>query len=442
MHQDLLQTRSVFYCHRVQKKALSKGILVGICLFLSMVMCGCGGVPKHPVSGHFGPFPIQSTVDAPIAKRYLEAKLSTEEQTQLSALKQQFENQLPTVAELNRISEQYSVDFASVFFAEQVLKVTKNVAVHRIYFQYLSEGENAISDLMRKEYVVLLVPGYDHIATGAETGANLKQAREILAKVKVKTLFAELNPVGSVEENASIIAKLIREHTTAHQKVVISGASSGGAAIHYAIGSLLTEGEAQRVKGWINLAGLMNGSRMVDWFNSSWRFPFFRMGLWFTRWNATSIVSMSTQNSQNRLKHSHLLEHLVVLNFMGLSLSGSITDSEFSQYDFMRDWGPNDGFSLLPEIILPHTLTVVAPESDHFFGEDPLIHLKALALLATVVDLAENRQICGTCWDDEGPFPSFVFKGADPPRLQEKIQDWSKELEIYRQLPYPERPSL
>lgn len=410
-------------------------------LLISILIAGCGGVPQHSVSGRLGPFPIQTTVDSQVAQRHLEGRPTPEERTRDDALRQALKGALPAPKALQALAEQTSVDHASLFFAERLLEVPKNIAIHRVYFHYLNLREEAITSLHRDEYVVILVPGYDHVETGAETGASLTRAREVLAQVKVKTIFAELNPVGGVEENAAIIARVVRDQTTPSQKVVISGASSGGAAIHYALGSLLTRQEAERVRGWINLGGLMRGSRMVDWFDSSWRYPFFRAGLWFTRWSADALVSMSTERSRDRLKRSALAPHLVVLNFLGLSLSGSITDSEFSQYHFMRDWGPNDGFSLLPEMILPNTLTVIAPECDHFFGEDPLIHLKALALLATVVDLAETRTSCGECWGDEGPFPSLAFGGEAPPHLSDPEQDWSEEYQVYQQLPTPALPS-
>lgn len=431
MDQRLIQRQPTLVRPRAQVfDAIRALIALLVCL-----VSGCGGVQKHPVDGRLGPFPIKTTVDSPIAKRHLEGRSSAEERAELKALKEKLSGQLPTPEVLRALAARTSVDHAATFFGERLLEVPKNLAAHRVYFHYLSLGERAITTQHRDEYVVILVPGYDHIETGAETGASLTQAREILAKVKMKTLFVELNPVGGVEENAAIIARLIRDQTSPTQKVVISGASSGGAAIHYALGSLLTPREAERVRGWINLGGIMRGSRMIDWFNSSWRYPFFRIGLWFTRWNATSLISMSTARARDRLKRSALAPHLVVLNFLGLSLSGSITDSEFSQYGFMRDWGPNDGFSLLPEMILPDTLTVIAPECDHFFGEDPFIHLKALALLATVIDLAENRSLCERCWRDDGPFPSFAFGGQEPLDLNQETQDWSTALELYRQLP-------
>ncbi len=52
----------------------------------------------------------------------------------------------------------------------------------------------------------------------------------------------------------------------------------------------------------------------------------------------------------------------------------------------MRDDGPNDGLTLLPDVIAPNSLSILAPKSDHFFAEDPEIDSKTLALLVTVME--------------------------------------------------------
>ena len=391
-----------------------------------------------------GPFPIKGTVDSPIAKAYLERQTDSATSAQQSpsevhqGLKKRFGDRVPTREELSEVSKEYSVDLAAAFFAEQLLAVPKNTAAHRLYFHYLKQGKEVITEEHRANYVVVLVPGYDHVATGYMTGASLVRARQIFDEVKVKNLFADLNPVGTIEENAQIIADLISQRTLPTQKVVISGASSGGAAIHYALGNLLPRQDAQRVVSWVNLGGLMNGARALDWYDSSWRSLFFRFGVLFTRWGMDSLKSMSVTSSRDRVSRSTLLPQMAVINLMGLSLSGSITPSDFSQYDLLRESGPNDGFSYLPEMILPDTLTIIAPECDHFFGEDPFIQLKALALFAMSIDIAEQRADCDVCWRDQGRFPSSGL----PTLSDDPIStDWRKEYEIFLQVGQPSHSS-
>lgn len=418
-----------------QRRGLSLFVFIqAVILFV----LGCSGLPKYPTRGQFGPFPINTTVDDPVAKRYLEAglspsrSLSDSEQKSFRELSEGLKTPLPTYEELQQISKTFSVDFASLFFAKQLLEIPKNTAAHLLYFHYLSQGETAITEKIRSEYVMVLVPGYDHVELGMVTGANLSPARLVLDRVKMKNLFVNLNPLGTVEENAALIADLIHKRTRPDQKVLISGASSGGAAIYYALTTLLPEADLSRVKAWINLGGLMNGSRAIDIFNSGWRKPILHIGLALTRWNGESLFSMSAIRSQKRLAQTKLDPRMTVLNLIGLSLSGSITDSEFSQYGLLRDLGPNDGFSLLPEMILPDTLSLIAPECDHFFGEDPNIQLKALALIATAIDISEQRVSCPQCWGSEGPFPTSGL-GELKPSARPEV-NWDAQRKVYEQL--------
>jgi hypothetical protein len=57
------------------------------------------------------------------------------------------------------------------------------------------------------------------------------------------------------------------------------------------------------------------------------------------------------------------------------------------KYCIMRSQGPNDGLAMLPDMVAPNSLSIIAPTSDHFFAEDPQIKEKTMAILNTVFDL-------------------------------------------------------
>ncbi len=63
----------------------------------------------------------------------------------------------------------------------------------------------------------------------------------------------------------------------------------------------------------------------------------------------------------------------------------------------MRGDGPNDGLTLLPDILAPNSLSILAPRSDHFFAEDPEIDDKTLALLLILIDqISPGQQASGS----------------------------------------------
>ncbi len=56
----------------------------------------------------------------------------------------------------------------------------------------------------------------------------------------------------------------------------------------------------------------------------------------------------------------------------------------------MHSEGPNDGLTLLPDIIAPNSRSILSTTTDHFFAQDREIDNKTLALLATLIGEIED----------------------------------------------------
>ncbi len=82
---------------------------------------------------------------------------------------------------------------------------------------------------------------------------------------------------------------------------------------------------------------------------------------------------------------------MVVINYLGLSLTGSLSSLSTYKYPIIADEGPNDGLTPLVDIIAPGSMTLVATSSDHYFAEDPEIDNKTIAILKTVLEMIELR---------------------------------------------------
>ena len=54
--------------------------------------------------------------------------------------------------------------------------------------------------------------------------------------------------------------------------------------------------------------------------------------------------------------------------------------------------GPNDGLTLLRDVIAPNSLTIIELGSDHFFAEDPKINAKTIALTILVISYLEGKK--------------------------------------------------
>ena len=77
---------------------------------------------------------------------------------------------------------------------------------------------------------------------------------------------------------------------------------------------------------------------------------------------------------------------------MGLPLSGQLSKYSRDKYPLLASKGPNDGLTLLRDVIAPDSLTIIALGSDHFFAEDPKINAKTIALTVLVISYLEGKK--------------------------------------------------
>jgi hypothetical protein len=171
----------------------------------------------------------------------------------------------------------------------------------------------------------------------------------------------------------------------------VVGASAAGPAIHYTLGKLLDHDELEHVVAWVNLGGILQGSPLIDYFQHWPQKLMFNIALVLYGWDNDEIMSMSTLQSRERFKSLNLPPQIVVINYLGLSLTGNLSSLSTYKYPLIADQGPNDGLTPLVDIIAPDSLTLVATGSDHYFGEDPQISRKTIAMVKTVLDLVQRR---------------------------------------------------
>jgi hypothetical protein len=362
----------------------------GLAILLLLGNGGCmWSIKKIPARANFHEYAIDTTVDSESAKYYLENYLSGKAedsvlQQKIEALEKHSISALPTRDDLKQISEEFSVDFAALFFANRLLLQSGNPELQKQYLQNLSKVRSGNHQFPRKDVLIMLVPGYDYVANGHVTGADFAKPRALLKQAGYEVDFVDIDPIGSVEENALYLRDRIRAHK--NRKIAVAGASSAGPAIHLALGRLLGPGELKNVKAWLNLGGILQGSPLLDKFSTGPKGWLFSTIIWFKGWRKYSFQSMYAEVSRQRYDTLSVPKHVVIYNYFGLSLSGDISKFGSDKYSMMRSDGPNDGLTLLPDIIAPNSLSILSPKTDHFFAEDPEIDKKTLALLVTILE--------------------------------------------------------
>ncbi|TGM35812.1 hypothetical protein [Leptospira biflexa] len=357
---------------------------------ISLVLFGnCCMVPKHVVHARFSEYQIETTVDSELAKYYLEnyirnQKQNTEFDNTINQINSEFQGQNPNRNRLKQISDKTSVDFAAIYFANQMLHEKSNESLQKKFLSNLDYVKNQKLQYKDPNLLILLVPGFDYVENGKVTGADFAKPKLLLSQTGIQVHLVKIDPIGSVEENAEFIAKTISSFPK--RNILMAGASSAGPAIHLALSESLNRDQAKQIKAWLNLGGVLQGVPVLDQFSKGIKGFLFKTIVWFKDWRIKSFQSMQTEVSRTRFSKLNLPEHIYILNYIGMSLSGDISRFAYDKYCMMRDDGPNDGLSLLPDLVAPNSHTILAPKSDHFFAEDPEIDIKTLALLKTILD--------------------------------------------------------
>lgn len=360
---------------------------------LTIASAGCLMFVRHiPANGDFHGHSIDTTVDHESAKYFLEDYVSGKDKAssrrqRVSSLERESGNSIPTREQLRKISEEFSVDFAALFFAHRLMQEEGNEQLQRDFLRNLDRVRAGSIAYPRKDILIMLVPGYDYKDNGHLTGADLRKPRALIEAAGYEVDFVDIDPLGSVEENAAYLKSRLLARRG--RKVALAGPSSAGPAIHLALGKLLTTDESKDVLAWLNLGGILQGSPLLDQFDRGLKGWLFAAILWLKNWKKHSFESMQAGVSRIRFKSLNVPEHVVIYNYVGLSLSGDISRFGRDKYSMMKVDGPNDGLTLLPDIIAPNSKTILSPKTDHFFAEDPEIDKKTLAFLMTIFERLE-----------------------------------------------------
>ncbi len=381
------------------KRSGIKWFFSGVISVIAIV--GCVSIPRVPVHGTFLGHRLETTVDSDIAKYFVEIYLPGQRaKPELDIRIEKILNGhfgVPDRDELGKISDSTSPDFAALYLALRLHEVPENRDLQDQFEANVVRLRTRIKDGSLDSiqgsghYRVLLVPGWDYQSHGKVTGADFAQPRRLLTRLGMDNRLVEINPVGSVEQNAKDVAEAVANAEDSGKSLILVGPSSAGPAIHYALGKLIPNDQKGSIKAWVNLGGILQGSPLIEYLQVWPRSWLLGGVIWFKGWKKHDVMSMSTTVSRERFRSLSLPQNLFVVNYMGVAMSGELSKYSRDKYPVLRRWGPNDGLTLLPDIIAPGSRTLLALGSDHFFAEDPEIDLKTVAIAHTIIQTLENQ---------------------------------------------------
>lgn len=365
--------------------------------FLIWSVTGCSKpLPEIAVNSEFAGQRLKTYVDSEIAKYYLEnylKNLKTQKNydAQIDQLYKQYTFKLPSRENLQVISNAFSVDFAALFFADKLLSIQQNKLAQELFTLKLREIKQKEKQVFNKNYLLLFVPGWDYQDSAQITGADFAVAREQVGLLGLENYLIHIPSNGGVEGNARYISKAVEAFSHKDKPIILIGASSANPAIHLALSELLNNRQQQTVKAWINVGGILQGSPIVDYYLQPPLGWFLGLYCDYRGWKKQELMSMSMQQRRQKFESLKLPEHLLIFNYMGLPMSGQVSYLAKERYLMLKEQGPNDGLTFLTDMIAPNSITIIAPGSDHFFAQDPEIHLKTIALTQLVIQYLTGK---------------------------------------------------
>jgi hypothetical protein len=366
-----------------------KGLLnfFRLCLVL-LSLPACSGIA---VRGSVDGQAIETRVDSEVARYYLENYLAGKRvdarlDERIDRVYQSADGKLPDSAELKRLSEEFSVDFAALYFADRIAQVPGNQtfrsAFDRIYDftrTALPQGHARLPAEAAK-YEALVVPSYLYKRKLAN-GAALTASREALAKVDFPCYFVETADDGPVESNAELVMAAIRARARDGRRLIVISASKSGAEVALAL-TKLGAAETGHVAAWINAVGALKGTPMVDDGIVA------ELEIIVGKVDPDGMVSMTTAVGRQRFNSFDVPKPVFVVNLIAIPFSGSVGFRASRGYFPMRKHGPTDGVVPLADTIYPGGVTLAQVGSDHFLMYN--LDITTVALVSTIISWLEN----------------------------------------------------
>jgi hypothetical protein len=375
--------------NRSHNQSIAYGFLKVITLLSALVtLPACAGLSVH---GTVGGQTIKTRVDSEVARYYVGSYLAGEHtdaalDKRIDRVYQSTNGNLPDRSELKHLSDELSVDFAALYFADQIARVPANRRFRSAFEQAYDYARKAFPEGRVKlppDYEVLVVPLYLYKRRFA-VGADLSRPRAALEKVGLTCHFVETDDDGAVEANADLVANAIRARSQSGRRLIILSASKSGPEVALAL-TKLAPSDTRHVVAWINAVGSLQGTPLAD----ERLFPDIK--LITGEVDVAGRESLTTARSRQRFDSFRVPEHVFVVNYFGIPVIGSISLLLRRSFFPLRKYGPNDGVLLLPDMIFPGGVTLTELDEDHLMRGKP-VDIATVALAITVIQWLENPE--------------------------------------------------
>lgn len=286
------------------------------------------------------------------------------------------------------LSNYVSQDFSTLVFAQKNYEQPKNKHAQDTFQKYLNEYSNNKEFKIHanaSEYIYVFVPGLFYVKH-ADIGGDFAKQQKMLNKIGLSTFFIKTNEVGSVIENANIIASKLKEISLNYSKIIIVSASKGGPDLSYTLGKLMKPDETKNIKAWISIGGVLRGSQIADKHLKGISRLWTKIILFFVKAKINFVEDLSQKKSIIRHNSIQLPKDLHIIHYVGAPLASQVNKKVRKSFKYLSKFGPNDGITMLVDELTPQGTVITELGLDHYY-KDLNIEKKSMALLHTTLKI-------------------------------------------------------
>jgi hypothetical protein len=306
----------------------------------------------------------------------------------IDQLYHQANDRLPDRDQLEKLSNDFSLDFSALYLADRITRAPVNRRFRSAFDQAYDYTRHALSAGSLKlpaaaaDYELVFVPSYLY-KRYPDTGADFAAPRAAARRVGLRHGFVETDEDGAIEENADLVANAIREHAHSGRRLILVSASKSGAEVALAL-TRLGAGVTRHVVAWVNIVGALQGTPLAD------KRVLSDASEELGKVDTAGMESLTTARSRQRFHSFHIPESVLVVNYIGIPFTGSISSRGGLGFSYLRNYGPNDGITLLADSIFPRGVTLAELGRDHFLL-DYQLDVTTVALAITVIRWLESE---------------------------------------------------
>ena len=339
-------------------------------LSVFLLLTACAGLP---VRGTVGGQPIETRVDSEAARYYLANYLAGKHSDaaldeRIDRVYQSAQSNLPDRSELKQLSDDFSIDFAALYLSDRIAQTPVNRSFRSAFEDALVYTQKAVSEgrvrlpAAAADYEWVFVPTYLYKRYPI-TGADFAAPRAALQRVELTCHFVETDEDGAIEANADVVVTAIRARADSGHRLILVSASKSGPEVALAL-TRLGPAETRHVAAWVNIVGALQGTPLAD----TRALPEIENKL--GQVNLAGVDSLTTKRSRQRFEILRIPAHVLVVNYLGIPLTGSFSSWSRPGFSHLRNFGPNDGFLLLSDMIFPGGVTLAELGRDHFLLDE------------------------------------------------------------------------